>query len=302
MKILVTGAYGFLGKYILANFKTDKNQIDTIGRTKNNTFINDIVATIPELKEHYDLVIHAAGKAHSVPKNQEESNVFFNVNYNGTVNLLSALKKKPKAFVFISTVSVYGLDDGLEIKETHPLNAHEPYGKSKVIAEQEILKWGKENNVVITILRLPLLVGFNAPGNLKSMINGIKKGYYFNIGKADARKSMVFAEDVVKFIPQIQNKGGIYNLTDGSHPSFKELSIMIAMFFNKKKPLGLNYNLVLFMANTASLLQNILSIKLPLNKRQFYKITKTLTFNDDKAIERGWKPNKILLNKDKWLE
>ena len=69
------------------------------------------------------MIIHAAGKAHKTPTNKFEVQEIQNVNVNGTANLLIGLEKTvlPKQFVFISTVSVYGLDFGLNIKEADPI-------------------------------------------------------------------------------------------------------------------------------------------------------------------------------------
>lgn len=301
MKVLLTGASGFLGKYILDELKFLEYSIDTIGRNTNSAIVADISKTLPVLNENYNMVIHVAGKAHLVPKTIEEEQEFYNVNLEGTKNLINAFKHNPDYFVFISTVSVYGLDSGQDITEKATLNSLEPYGKSKILAEEAVSNWGKEKNIKITILRLPLIFGKNPPGNLNAMINAIKKKYYFNVGNGNTRKSMVLAKDVAKFIPIIAKKGGIYNLTDGHNPSFKELSSIIANHYNIKPPIALNYYIVLIMANVGEVIQKISKIKMPINKRQFKKITKPLTFNDKKARALGWNPNKIIDNPKEWL-
>ena len=83
-------------------------------------------------------------------------------------------------------------------------------------------------------MRLPLVVGSNPPGNLGKMINGIKRGTYFSIGGGKARKCMVLAEDVAKLITECPDVSGIYNLTDGKNPCFKELDSYLAVVFDKK--------------------------------------------------------------------
>jgi len=82
--------------------------------------------------------------------------------------------------------------------------------------------------VICTILRLPLVVGLNPPGNLGAMIKGIRIGFCFNIADFSAKKSMALAKDVAQFIPRIALIGGFYNLTDGIHPNFYDLSHPIA--------------------------------------------------------------------------
>lgn len=301
MKVLVTGASGFLGKHIIHELTRLKYDIDTIGRSDVATITANISEKIPSLSTSYDLVIHVAGKAHVVPKTDAEKQEFYDVNLTGTQNLLNALEKTPKYVVFISTVSVYGLDFGADISEDAPLNAIEPYGKSKVMAEKLVTDWGKEKNATITILRLPLLFGINPPGNLKSMIHAIQKKYYFNIGKGAIRKSMVFASDVAAFIPTILKTGGIYNLTDGCHPSFKELSDRISAFYKLKKPMSIPHIIVRCMAIAGEVIQKVTGKKMPINNRQFTKMTKPLTFNDKKARSLGWNPKSIIDHPNDWL-
>jgi hypothetical protein len=135
-------------------------------------------------------------------------------------------------------------------------------------------------------LRLPLLVGKNPPGNLGTMIKAIKKGYYFNIGGGNSKKSMVLAEDVARFIPVIAPVGGTYNLTDGEHPSFSALSFAIA---NKKI-----INLPLFVVKIIGYLGDVIGAKAPINSTKVKKMTSDLTFDDSKAREMGWKPQPVL--------
>jgi len=287
--VLLTGASGFLGKIIYKEFSPN---IITLGRSSISDICSDLSTGIPVLRK-FDLVIHVAGKAHSVPKTDLEKQQFYDINVGGTLNLLKGLEDSvlPKMFVFISSVSVYGQEIGKSINENHSLDAKDPYGLSKIEAEKLILDWCKANNVICTILRLPLLVGENPPGNLGAMINAIKKGYYFNIGGGIAKKSMVLAQDVASFIPKVAIIGGVYNLTDGYHPDFNELSTAISKNIHKKQP----YNLPLLIAKIMGFLGDFLGDKSPINSSKLKKITSDLTFDDTKARERlGWNPRGVL--------
>lgn len=301
MKVLITGASGFLGKYIISELEYLQYDITTVGRNKNSTYVADLSSETISFNEKYQLVIHCAGKAHLVPKTDAEKKTFFDINLTGTKNLIKSLKHKPDYFVYISSVAVYGLDYGININEEASLSATDPYGKSKILAEKEIIDWAYNQNIIATILRLPLLLGFEPPGNLNAMINAIKKKYYFNIGKGDAKKSMVLAKDVAKFIPKIIKKGGTFNLTDGHHPSFKQLSHKIASFYKIKPPMALSNFIVLFLAHSGELIQNIFKQKMPFNKRQYLKMTKSLTFSDNKASDLGWKPQRVIDKPEEWL-
>lgn len=286
MKILITGTTGFFGQEIVKQFNSDI--VYCLNRHQGD-FQNDLAKSTPSFNQTFDLVIHNAGLAHFVPKNENNNSLFFDVNVEGTKNLLKGLENAgiPKKFIFISSVSVYGLTIGKNINENYSLSANDPYGLSKIKAEEIIGEWCKKNNVLLTILRLPLLVGKNPPGNLGSMIKGIQKGYYFNIDGGKAKKSMVLTEDVAHFIPVIANYGGVFNLTDGYHPSFFEISSAIS----KKNVL----NIPLFLAKFFAFFGNLIGDKAPINSRKLKKIVNDLTFDDTEARKYGWNP-KLVLN------
>ena len=291
MKILITGSTGFLGKQI-HSFLIQDNIV--LGLSRKNSYYNvDLSNIIPLFTDDFDLVIHCSGKAHSIPTTEKDSISFYSINVTGTTNLLKGLTRSnlPKYFLFISSVSVYGLTEGSLINEEYPLIANDPYGKSKIECELLIQDWCKKHNVICTILRLPLIIGPNPPGNLGDMIKSIKNGYYFNIGEGNARKSMVLASDVSKHIIQIATVGGVYNLTDGYHPTFKELSRNIA------NQLGKSFlpSLPLSVAKLISKIGDMFFKKFPINTKKLNKINSTLTFDDSKARTTcGWKPNHVL--------
>src|SRR5690348_1331188 len=158
---LLTGHSGFFGNEIKKNL-SPQYSIVTIGRDSSSNYVCDLSIDIPSLQElEVTTVIHAAGKAHMIPSNVQEEKDFHNVNYQGTVNLtiaLERLKRLPENFVFISTVAVYGLDEGELIDEDFPLQGVTPYAKSKILSEKYLAQWCQAHHVRLTILRLPLLV------------------------------------------------------------------------------------------------------------------------------------------------
>ena len=291
MKVLLTGATGFLGKSII-EILSQENIIFSLSRTSGDYRVA-LENEIPNFNQSFDLVIHAAGKAHSVPKTVGEKKQFYDVNVLGTQNLLKGLEASgvPKQFVFISSVAVYGQEQGFNIAENFPLAATDAYGLSKIEAEALVQEWCIQHHVLCTILRLPLLVGEKPPGNLGAMIRAIEKRYYFNIGGGKARKSMVLAQDVASFIPKFAAVGGTYNLTDGFHPDFMELSSVISKHKNRK----MLFNLPLIVAKAFGLVGDLLGNKAPINSAKLKKITSDLTFDDSKAREEaGWKSQGVL--------
>lgn len=293
-KLLFTGGTGFLGKNVMPILK-ERYEVVTCGITSDDMIKANLADEVPMLDKHYDVVLHACGKAHVVPKTEAEKQAFFDVNYQGTVNLCSALEKVgvPKALVFISTVAVYGCEYGDLITEEHPLDGHTPYAKSKIMAEEYLTEWCQKHNVVLGILRPSLLAGKNAPGNLGAMVNGVRKGFYMNIAGGKVIKSILMAEDIARIIPALIEKGGVYNVCDTRQPSFGELSISVAKQLGKGKPLNIPYWMAWCMAKVGDLLGS----KAPINSYKLEKMTQSLTFSNEKARkELGWEPMDVLTN------
>lgn len=293
-KLLFTGASGFLG-YNIRPILEKTYDVHTIGLTDDDDIKFNLAKEVPPINTHYDVVLHAAGKAHTVPKSEAEKQVFFDVNYQGTVNLCKALENAgiPKSLVFISTVAVYGCEFGELIDEYHPLKGNTPYAKSKIMAEEYLAKWCKEHEVVFGILRPSLLAGRKAPGNLGAMVNGIKKGFYMNIAGGRVVKSILMAEDIARLVPLLEKKGGIYNVCDTRQPSFGEISESVAKQLGKHKPISIPYWMAWCMAKVGDLLGD----KAPINTYKLEKMTKSLTFSNEKArTELGWEPMDVLTN------
>ncbi|MDN3689478.1 NAD-dependent epimerase/dehydratase family protein [Cyclobacterium jeungdonense] len=291
IKFLITGSTGFLGKLLVAGNPDsflpleDKSTGARIDISKPFSIPYD---TVP------DVIIHAAGKAHTVPGNAAEEQAFFKVNLEGTQNLCRALERLsslPKAFIFISTVAVYGRSEGKLLSEDISLDGKTPYAKSKLLAEEWLTQWAKGKGVVLGIVRLPLVVGPHPPGNLGAMISGIRSGKYLRIGKATARKSMVLAEDIPAILPKLAQVGGIYNLTDGYHPSFRELEETICRVLQKPHP----REIPLWLAKGLGRVGDLFGPNFKITSDKVAKITSDLTFDDTLAREKlGWKPRRVL--------
>jgi nucleoside-diphosphate-sugar epimerase len=284
IKVFITGSTGFLGKYVSRHFSNAGYGIISPSR-------NDLMIELVD-NRNIDILIHSAGKAHSASTNKEETKAFFDVNYELTKKITATInqnKIEVNTFVFISTVSVYGLEEGFEVNEDVPLNGNSAYAQSKKMAEEHLQKWAKESGVNLIILRLPLIFGENAPGNLGAMERAVKGRYYFQIGRGEAKRSMVHAKQLAEFLPTLMGKSGIYHLTDGEHNSYNE----VAEYFAKKyKRRIINVPLLPFkiIARVGDLIP-----KFPLTSYRLDKLSQSLTFSDQKARrELGWKGTNAL--------
>lgn len=294
MTLLFTGGTGFLGHNTKAVLDR-MYDVTTCGITPEDMIQANLAKEVPNLDRHYDIVLHACGKAHVIPKTDAEIQAFYDVNYQGTINLCKGIEKVgvPSAIIFISTVAVYGCESGELITEDFPLKGTIPYAKSKIMAEEFLTNWCSNNNVKLGILRPSLLAGKGAPGNLGSMVKGIQKGYYFNIAGGKVRKSILMAEDIAHLVPLVAEKGGIFNVCDDYQPTFGEISVSVANQLGKHKPLSIPYWVAWMMAKVGDLLGS----KAPINSNKLEKMTKSLTFSNEKAKrELGWQPIDVLSN------
>lgn len=293
-KLLYTGASGFLGQNTLPLLKHNYD-VTTIGIGDNDDIKSNFASEIPILDKKYDVVLHAAGKAHFYPKSPDEIKSFYDVNFEGTKNLCRGLERVglPKSFIFISTLDVYGLSEGVGIDESYPTNPQSHYSKSKLMAEGFLTDWAQSNNVTLGILRPSLMVGPNPPGNLRAMILGIKKGFYVNISGGLTRKSLLMVYDIANIVPKIEDVGGTYNLCDNHHPSYSELSLII------KKQLGIKRPLLSIPYWCANILAKIgdLTGKLPIDSHRLMQLTRSNTYSNSKVKKMlGWEPLDVIEN------
>ena len=275
---LLSGSSGFLGKAIKKYFEQQFKVIYFIDRTNQSEVFSQL--------DQIDLFIHCAGKAHSIKNSGEEEKAFFDSNVELTKRLTSIISEnaiRVNTFVFISSVAVYGREEGDRITEEFPLNGQSAYARSKILAEQHLIQWAKKEGVNLVILRLPLIFGENAPGNLGAMERAIKGRYYFQIGTGNARRSMIHVEQLAEFIPTLVGKSGIYNLTDGHHSTYLE----VANYFGNKHKKRIK-SLPLALLKPIAKFGDVLP-KFPLNSYRLSKLSQSLTFCDQKARrELGW--------------
>jgi len=224
MRVLVTGATGFIGNYFIEKCKK-KYTIKSFSLSKNSLDTLDLKVT--------DVVLHLGAYVHhrDTPSSQE----YYRVNVKQSLALARKAKKEGvKHFIFMSSISVYGVESGT-IDEKTPCNPLSDYGKSKLEAEQELLKL-VDKTFRVTNIRPPLVYGYNAPGNMKSLINLIKKVPFLPFGKINNRRSMIYVGNLAYFIEIIIKKqsSGVFLVADGEALSTTRLIELIAGALERK--------------------------------------------------------------------
>lgn len=250
MKVLVTGASGFVGKR-LCTFLLERNH-NVIAAVRKNTYfvdgvsINDIgnisedTNWLPILKD-VDAVIHLAGIAHVTKRNKKILNQFRMVNVDATKKLISdAVKQKVKKFIFISSIGVNGTyTNGKPFKSSDLANPRSYYAISKLEAERAIQDLCKNSMTDYIILRPPLIYGKDAPGNVNSISLFLKYKLPLPFGGISNKRSFIAIENLLSVINLTLSNSKALNKvilpSDGVDLSTKDFVKLIG-YLNKKSP------------------------------------------------------------------
>jgi len=207
MKILITGGAGFLGINIIRfllksgheiysmdiadfNYTDVSEKVNVInGDIRNLQLVNDSMKNI-------DIVVHTAA---ALPLYKPED--IYSTDLEGTRNLLqSAIENHVKRFIHISSTAVYGIPDHHPIYENDKLYGVGDYGKAKIAAEAECLKF-REKGMCVPILRPKSFIGPERLGVFALLYDWAATGHNFPmIGKGNNRYQLLDVEDLCSAI------------------------------------------------------------------------------------------------------
>lgn len=189
-KVLITGSNSYIGTSVEKFLLNTKNnyEIDTLDMKDSNWKEYDF--------SKYDVVFHVAGIAH-IKETKRNKDLYYKVNRDLAYEVaLKAKKSKIKQFIFLSSMSVYGMDTGVITKETLP-RPKSAYGKSKYEAEQ-LIKELESKDFIISILRPPMVYGPNCPGNYARLEKlALKLPFY---PKINNQRSMIHIDVLSEYI------------------------------------------------------------------------------------------------------
>lgn len=213
--ILVTGATGFVGTYAVPMLQQEYDVNTFSFQTQK---LSDI--DFRPIKT----IVHLAGMAHKMEKVDPKD--YFRINHELTVHFAKVAKEKGvKHFIFISTIKVYGDHPGTYFYyENSSCVPTDPYGESKWKAEQDLMALASDE-FVVSIIRPPLVYGYQVKGNLQNLISLIGKYPYVPFGNIKNRRSMVYVGNLTALISTIISsaKGGIFLAGDAKPYSTTEL-------------------------------------------------------------------------------
>lgn len=240
-KILITGANSYIGtnlKRWLGKYP-DKYYVDTVS-TRGDAWKNKDFS-------EFDVVFHVAGIAH-IKETKKNQDLYYKVNR----DLAFEIAKKAKAngvkqFIFLSSMSVYGIENGV-IDENTPLNPQGNYGISKLQAEELILPLD-DDSFKVAVLRPPMIYGKGCKGNYPRLAKLTLKTPIFP--DVDNKRSMIYIDNLSEFVRLIIDSciNGMFFPQNSEYVNTSEMVKLIAKAHGKKIRITKLFNPLLSLLN-----------------------------------------------------
>ncbi len=317
-RFFITGGSGFIGSHFHEKISNDKIinfDKKTPFEFQKSTFykgnIRDFDALDQALTENpCDTIISLAAEHVDFGVTKED---FFKTNEHGTKMVCEAADKHNiKRIIFYSSVAVYG-DEQLPSDETiNPLIPTRIYGDSKLAGEKVLLNWIKDDpSKSLLIIRPAVVYGERNVANMYRLIEQIKKGRYFHVGKGDNIKSIAYVGNLVDATLHVMKdmKPGycqIYNYSDEPQMTSKEIANQIYDILGRKRPISLPYSLMYSVGLLFDVVIGITGIDLPVSTNRIKKFKTMSHHKADKMLKTGFQPKvsnvEGIRKMIKWLE
>jgi UDP-glucose 4-epimerase len=310
LSFVITGASGYVGKHLVNHLKNFGSRVTVLQHRQAyppaicpadlKVVEGDVLGkkALEELIHDADVVVHLAAYVHKPSATKQQIEQSYQVNFQGTKNIIDACLKiqHPPFFIFLSTVSVYGETAG-EAVEDQACHPNTVYGKAKLAAENYLLSQIAESRLHGCVLRSSSILGEHAPGNLSKLIRWMKTGFFPVFNQGMNRKSLIHIDDVIQgIISAAENipisNGQIYNLSAESPLTFSEIQETIAQSLGKRVLLiHLPLKPFLFLFSIWDRIAALSGGKLPLLRRNLEVITSEDVVSIDKIrVQLGFQP------------
>ncbi|MGB3459351.1 MAG: SDR family NAD(P)-dependent oxidoreductase [Halobacteriota archaeon] len=251
--ILVTGGAGFIGRWVVKRLLDEGHEVcvlddfsngraENIEEFKGNPNFEFILGDVrnkemlENLFKDVDICIHAVA-AINVQESIENPQRYYDVNVNGTFNILEMARKRDVKVVLIGTCMVYDLTSSIAISEEHPLNPKSPYAGSKLAAENLALSYFHAYGLPVVITRPfntygPYQKSDMEGGVVSIFIRSLLEEKTLNVfGDGTQTRDLLYVEDCAEFIVKASfNKkaiGETINAGYGEDIAIKDLAFLI---------------------------------------------------------------------------
>lgn len=239
----VTGASGFLGAHVVRHWHATGRRVRGLYRRPPAPGVPGEVVVVPDLLDSHalrtalegaDTVLHLAARVHVTRETATDPLAEFRqVNVEGTRQVLqAAVRAGARHFVLASSVKAMGevsTEPWTEETVPHPVD---PYGISKLEAEDVVQRLASTERMRASILRLPLVYGPGVGANMLRLLDAVHRGTPLPLGGLRNRRSLVFVGNVLAAIEAVlraESAGGqVFLVSDRQDVSTPELVRLVA--------------------------------------------------------------------------
>lgn len=308
MKILVTGATGYIGRALVPKLLNAGHKLRLLVRQSSNAenfsglnnieiFRGDITSreTLDGIEEDIEYVYHLAVLGHL--NTVEDDQNYFDVNTKGSLNLLQQfVGSKLKKFLFTSSSAALGVAPNQIVTEEDFIPPITPYGMSKYQAEISIRKFAEKHSLPYVMVRLTHVYGPGEIRDLYRIIKMIKRGIFPQVGLSPNLFPAVYIDDAVSGLMLAMVKGRLgetYIISDNTSHDSRMIRKLVRKYLgihNKLYPVVPKYPMLL-MFSILDWLSNKTGIKFPASKKNIQFVTAGRRFSIEKARkELGFEP------------
>lgn len=251
--IAVTGANGFVGRYLVAALAAMGFRVKALCRNlpqqkSSCELVEWLRVPLPGDMEEAtaalhgaQVVIHLAARAHVLHETAVDPQAeFLRVNRDITIMLAqAAVRASVHRFVYLSSIGVNGnVTHGVPFTEKSPFNPITAYALSKQKAERSLQEYVGRVGLGTVIIRPPLIYGPGVKGNVLRLLQVVHRGVLLPFGSVNNRRSLVGVQNLVDFVIQASIQENAMNkiltVADGEPISTPALISMIAKLMHKK--------------------------------------------------------------------
>ena len=249
LRMLITGANGFVGKPLCSAAHKAGYLVTAVTRKParfgdgvENMVVSDFNQEVlwSEAMQDVDVVVHLAARVHVMKESVKDAlSAYRLINVDGTLRLASyAAVAGVRRFIYLSSVKV----NGESTRKNRPFFAddapapEDPYGISKMEAEDALFRFSAKTGMEVTIIRPPLVYGPNVGANFASMMRWITYRWPLPLGAMTNQRSMVALDNLLDLILTCTEhpiaKGQVFLVSDGQDVSVTELLKKLAQMLN----------------------------------------------------------------------
>jgi nucleoside-diphosphate-sugar epimerase len=296
VKVLVTGADGFIGRHLCVRLERRGHAVTRTVRDapsdpgQSNTIVTGDLADfggLPEALAGHDAVVHLAGRAHVLHETAPDPAAQYQrTNVDATLNVARAAEAAAtKRFVFLSTIGVHGDRSNHSLTENDPLAPAEPYAHSKVSAERALADVHARGRLEVVVLRPTLTYGPGCHGNMARLVQLVARGTPLPFASVHALRSFIGVENLGGLIELALTHpaaaGETFVAADGEDIALPDLLRQIAA------GLGVRSHLFPFPRVLLELAAGVAG-----HRKALDKLTASLRVDASKARHRlGWSPD-----------